>query len=242
MKEEARGMMLKVCNLDLRYQQIQAVKGLSFEVAGAETVALLGANGAGKSSILRAISGLIRPFGGEIFFEGINITRLASHEIVKLGIVHVPEGRGIFANLKVIENLEMAAFLRRDKKAIRQDLDRVFTLFPVLHQRQKQYGATLSGGEQQMLAIGRALLAGGKLILLDEPSLGLAPRIVENIFQIIARINQEGLSILLVEQNAQKALEISHRGYILETGSLVLADTAWNLANNQQVRKAYLGE
>jgi len=235
-------MMLKVCNLDLRYQQIQAVKGVSFEVSKAEIVTLLGANGAGKSSILRAISGLIRPFGGEIFFEGINITRLPCHEIVKLGIVHVPEGRGIFANLKVIENLEMGSFLRRDKKAVRQDIERVFTLFPILRQRQNQYGATLSGGEQQMLAIARALVAGGKLILLDEPSLGLAPRVVESIFQIIARINREGLSILLVEQNAHQALEIAHRGYILETGSIVLADTASNLAKNQSIRKAYLGE
>ncbi|MCL6584625.1 MAG: ABC transporter ATP-binding protein [bacterium] len=234
--------MLKVCNLDLRYQQIQAVKGVSFEVSKAEIVTLLGANGAGKSSILRAISGLIRPFGGEIFFEGINITRLPCHEIVKLGIVHVPEGRGIFANLKVIENLEMGSFLRRDKKAVRQDIERVFTLFPILRQRQNQYGATLSGGEQQMLAIARALVAGGKLILLDEPSLGLAPRVVESIFQIIARINREGLSILLVEQNAHQALEIAHRGYILETGSIVLADTASNLAKNQSIRKAYLGE
>jgi branched-chain amino acid transport system ATP-binding protein len=239
---EVIGTMLKVCNLDLRYQQIQAVKGLSFEVSQAEIVALLGANGAGKSSILRAISGLIRPYGGEIFFEGREITRLPSHEIVKLGIIHVPEGRGIFANLKVIENLEVASFLRHDKKAVRQDFDYVFSLFPILHQRQKQYGATLSGGEQQMLAIARALMARGKLILLDEPSLGLAPKVVESIFQIIARINHEGLSILLVEQNARRALEIAHRGYILETGCLVLADTAKNLAQNQQIRSAYLGE
>lgn len=233
--------MLIVQNLDLSYQQIKAVKNLSFEVVDREIVALLGANGAGKSSILRAISGLIRPSGGSILFEGRNICCFSPHQIVQLGIIHVPEGRGIFANLTVRENLEIACYLRHDKKGIRDDFDWVFSLFPILAERQKQYGATLSGGEQQMLAIGRALMARGKLILLDEPSLGLAPMIVEKIFEIIQEINRQGPAILLVEQNANKALSVAHRGYLLETGSLVLTDTASNLIKNKEVQRAYLG-
>ncbi len=234
--------MLKVENLTIKYNHIQAVKNISFEVSQAKIVALLGANGSGKSSTLRAISGLIRPSGGKIIFNGKEINELPPHEIVRLGIIHVPEGRGIFANLKVIENLEIAGYLRKDRKKMKKDLEHVFDIFPILKQRQKQYGGTLSGGEQQMLAIGRALMARGKLILLDEPSLGLAPKIAESIFQIISEINNEGISTLLVEQNAQKALEIADHGYILETGRIVFNDSAKELAGNQKIRKAYLGE
>ncbi|MGA1874728.1 MAG: ABC transporter ATP-binding protein [bacterium] len=234
--------MLKIQDLVIRYHHIQAIKGVSFEISKGEIVTLLGANGSGKSSILRAISGLVRPSEGHILFNGKEIADMPPYDIVKLGIIHVPEGRGIFPNLKVIENLEIACYLRRDKKEVKHDLDYVFGLFPILYERQKQYGGTLSGGEQQMLAIGRALMARGKLILLDEPSLGLAPKVVESIFQTIAQINGEGIAILLVEQNARKALAIANRGYILETGSIVYGGKADEVAGNQAIRKAYLGE
>ncbi|MGA1871324.1 MAG: ABC transporter ATP-binding protein [bacterium] len=234
--------MLEIQNLEIKYNMIHAVSGISFNVNKGEIVTLLGANGAGKSSTLRAISGLLRPSHGTISFMGEDITKLSPHLIVKLGIIHVPEGRGIFFNLTVLENLEMACYLRTNKREIKKDLAHVFELFPILHQRQKQYGGTLSGGEQQMLAIGRALMARGKLILLDEPSLGLAPKIVDNIFQIISRINQENIAILLVEQNAQRALDIAKRGYIMETGRIVYSDRANRLIQNEEIRKAYLGE
>jgi branched-chain amino acid transport system ATP-binding protein len=234
--------VLKIQDLVIRYHHIQAVKGISFEISKAEIVTLLGANGSGKSSILRAISGLVRPYEGHIIFNGKEITNIPPYDIVKLGIIHVPEGRGIFPNLKVIENLEIACYLRRDKKEMKYDLDYVFDLFPILYERQKQYGGTLSGGEQQMLAIGRALMARGKLILLDEPSLGLAPKVVESIFQTIVQINGQGIAILLVEQNARKALAIANRGYILETGNIVYRGQAHEVAGNQAIRKAYLGE
>ncbi|MGA1824111.1 MAG: ABC transporter ATP-binding protein [bacterium] len=234
--------MLDIQDLEIKYNMIQAVGGISFTVKEGEIVTLLGANGAGKSSTLRAISGLIRSHKGTITFMGEDITKLSPHLIVKLGIIHVPEGRGIFYNLTVLENLEMACYLRKNKREIKEDLEYVFELFPILHQRQKQYGATLSGGEQQMLAIGRALMARGKLILLDEPSLGLAPKIVDNIFQIISSIKQEKISILLVEQNARRSLGIAKRGYIMETGRIVYSDLADNLIKNEDIRKAYLGE
>jgi len=234
--------VLKIQDLAIRYHHIQAVKSISFEISKGEIVTLLGANGSGKSSILRAISGLVRPYDGHIFFDGKEITAMPPYDIVKLGIIHVPEGRGIFPNLKVIENLEIACYLRRDKKEMKYDLDYVFGLFPILYERQKQYGGTLSGGEQQMLAIGRALMARGRLILLDEPSLGLAPKVVESIFQTITKINGEGMAILLVEQNARKALAIANRGYILETGNIVYYGKAAEVAGNQAIRKAYLGE
>jgi branched-chain amino acid transport system ATP-binding protein len=205
-------------------------------------VTLLGANGAGKTTTLRSIQGLNRPRQGSIRFLGRDITSTAAHEIVKRGIAQSPEGRRLFPRMSVTENLEMGAFQRKDKVAIKDDMDHVFTLFPRLQERRNQKAGTMSGGEQQMCAIGRALMARPKLLLLDEPSLGLAPIFVERIFEIIQRINEEGTSILLVEQNALMALDHAHRGYVLETGSIVLADTASALKTNEQVRKTYLGE
>jgi branched-chain amino acid transport system ATP-binding protein len=205
-------------------------------------VCLIGANGAGKSTVLRAISGLKHPTSGEILFDGQNITALAPHELVGMGIVQCPEGRGIFPNLTVAENLDLGAYLRHDRAEIQGDLERVYGLFPRLKERQKQMAGTLSGGEQQMLAIGRALMARPQLLLLDEPSLGLAPQVIELIFETIEKINREGTTILLVEQNAQLALEASQTAYVLETGSILMEGEAGQILQNPKVKKAYLGE
>jgi branched-chain amino acid transport system ATP-binding protein len=234
--------ILEVRNIRVRYGAIEAVKGISLAVDEGEVVTLIGGNGAGKTTTLKSISGVLRPAEGEIWFQGKRIDRMRAHEIVGLGICQAPEGRRIFARMSVRENLEMGAFGRRDGAAGAEDFDRVFRLFPVLKERLRQAGGTLSGGEQQMLAIGRALMARPKLLLLDEPSMGLAPILVERIFQIIREINAQGIPILLVEQNAQMALQTAQRGYVLESGEIVLEDEASRLLGNVQVRKAYLGE
>ena len=235
-------MLLKVEDLHVAYGAIRALQGVSFHIEEGEIVTLIGANGAGKSTTLRTISGLLRPLQGNIEFDGRSITRVPAERIVKLGISQVPEGRQIFSRLTVLENLEMGAFTRTDKDEIRASMERVFTSFPRLKERLKQYGGTLSGGEQQMLAMGRGLMSQPKLLLLDEPSMGLAPILVEEIFEIIKRINAQGTSILLVEQNAAMALSIANRGYVLETGRIVLEGSAGDLLANSQVRAAYLGE
>jgi branched-chain amino acid transport system ATP-binding protein len=235
--------VLTISDLHIYYGAIGALRGVSLDVQEGEIVTMIGANGAGKSTTIRAISGLVRPRQGEILFEGKPLHRLPPHEIVMLGVGQAPEGRRVFANMTVRENLELGAYTRhRHAAEVRTDLERVFALFPRLQERQTQSGGTLSGGEQQMLAIGRALMARPRLLLLDEPSLGLAPFLVRNIFRIIQDINQQGVTILLVEQNANQALRIAHRGYVLETGRVVLTDTAVNLLRNDSVRKAYLGE
>ena len=234
--------ILEVSDVHTYYGSIQALKGVSLTVNDGEIVTLLGANGAGKTTTLRSINGLNRPRQGTIHFQGRDITTTAPHEIVKRGIAQSPEGRRLFPRMSVTENLEMGAFQRNDKTEIRADMDRVFELFPRLHERRQQKAGTMSGGEQQMCAIGRALMARPKLLLLDEPSLGLAPIFVERIFDIIRQINQEGTSILLVEQNALMALDAADRGYVLETGRIVLADKAAALKTNEEVRKTYLGE
>jgi branched-chain amino acid transport system ATP-binding protein len=234
--------VLELHDVHTYYGSIQALKGISLEVHEGEVVTLLGANGAGKSTTLRSINGLNRPRQGSIRFQGRDITSVPAHQIVKRGIAQSPEGRRLFPRMTVVENLEMGAFQRSDRAAIRADMDHVFELFPRLQERREQKAGTMSGGEQQMCAIGRALMARPKLLLLDEPSLGLAPIFVERIFDIIRQINQEGTSILLVEQNALMALDAADRGYVLETGRIVLADKAEALKTNEQVRKTYLGE
>jgi len=233
--------MLKIHNLDVSYGPIRALKGISFEVKEGEIVTLIGANGAGKSTTLRTISNLIKPQGGSITFLNENLLSVPAYDLVKLGIAHVPEGRIIFGPLTVHENLELAAWGRRDKIAIREDLDKVYDLFPLLKERKSQLGETLSGGEQQMLALGRGLVARAKLMLLDEPSMGLAPLLVQDIFRVIKQVNSEGTTILLVEQNAHMALEIAHRAYVLETGNIILEGPANEVAKNPKVIKAYLG-
>ena len=233
--------MLEVNNIHTYYGNIHALKGISLEVNEGEIVTLIGANGAGKTTTLRTISGLLKPREGHIKLNGEDLSKYQAHEVVFKGVTMVPEGRGVFAQLTVDENLEMGAFSRSDKAGIRQDSDRVFTLFPRLKERRHQVAGTLSGGEQQMLATGRALMARPKLILMDEPSMGLAPMLVEGIFDTIQSINKEGTTVLLVEQNALMALSIAHRGYVLQTGEIVLSDTAKNLAENKMVQKAYLG-
>lgn len=233
--------MLELQGLQVKYGNITGLKGIDISVTEKEIVALIGANGAGKSTTLKTISGLLKPSTGSIKFHHQEISRKNPDEIVKLGICQVPEGRRIFSRLTVLENLRLGAFTRTDKSEIEKDVDKVFGLFPILKQRQKQLGGTLSGGEQQMLAIARALMARPKLMLMDEPSLGLAPRIVQTIFDIIREINRTGTTILLVEQNALMALQTAHRGYVLETGKVVLSDTGMNLLQNPQVRHAYLG-
>ena len=233
--------MLRVDALDVAYGQIRALKGIGLEVGRGEIVALLGNNGAGKTTTLKTISGLLRPTSGAITLEGKPLAGVPPHEIVMRGIAHVPEGRRIFNRLTVRENLVMGAYTRRDT-GIAADLDRVFVLFPRLGERITQVAGTLSGGEQQMLAIARALMLGPRLLLLDEPSMGLAPVLVEQIFDTIVDINGQGTTILLVEQNAAMALSIAHRGYVLETGSIALAGTAAALSDNADVRRAYLGE
>lgn len=234
--------MLKVENINTYYGNIHALKGVSLQIDEGEIVTLIGANGAGKTTTLMSISGVNSPKNGNVYFEGEQINLLNPDDIVKRGVCQVPEGRRIFPDLTVQENLDMGAFLRKDKIEIKNDLDYVFTLFPRLLERRKQLGGTLSGGEQQMLAISRAIMARPKLLLLDEPSLGLAPLIVKQIFEIIEKINKEnGTTIFLVEQNANMALKVAHRGYVMETGRITKSDTAQNLLNNDDVRKAYLG-
>jgi branched-chain amino acid transport system ATP-binding protein len=235
-------LILELDDVHTYYGSIHALKGVSMDVREGEIVTLLGANGAGKSTTLRSINGLNRPRQGHIRFQGREITQTSAHEIVKRGIAQSPEGRRLFPRMSVRENLEMGAFQRADRNAIREDMDHVFELFPRLRERRNQKAGTMSGGEQQMCAIGRALMARPKLLLLDEPSLGLAPIFVERIFDIVKTINQEGTSILLVEQNALMALDAAHRGYVLETGRIVLADDAAALKTNEEVRKTYLGE
>jgi branched-chain amino acid transport system ATP-binding protein len=234
--------ILKLEDVHTFYGSIQALKGISLEVYPGEIVTLIGANGAGKSTTLRSINGLNTPREGSIFFQGKNITRGRPHDIVQLGISQSPEGRRLFPRMTVVENLEMGAFQRKDRSGIREDMDRVYGLFPRLAERKSQKAGTMSGGEQQMCAIGRALMARPKLLMLDEPSLGLAPIFVEKIFEIIHEINQQGTTILLVEQNALMALDAAQRGYVLETGKVVLTDDAKSLRQNEQVRKTYLGE
>jgi branched-chain amino acid transport system ATP-binding protein len=234
--------ILEIDDIHTYYGSIHALKGISLTVNEGEVVTLLGANGAGKTTTLRSINGLNRAREGSIKFQGRDITTAAPHEIVKLGIAQSPEGRRLFPRMTVTENLEMGAFQRKDKSELRQDMEHVFELFPRLQERRNQKAGTMSGGEQQMCAMGRALMARPKLLLLDEPSLGLAPIFVERIFDIIRQINTEGTSILLVEQNALMALESADRGYVLETGRIVLADKAESLKTNEQVRKTYLGE
>ena len=234
--------ILELRDVHTYYGSIHALKGISLDVREGEVVTLLGANGAGKSTTLRSINGLNRPRQGSIHFQGRDITSTAAHDIVKRGIAQSPEGRRLFPRMSVTENLEMGAFQRSDRAGIREDMDRVFELFPRLQERRSQKAGTMSGGEQQMCAIGRALMARPKLLLLDEPSLGLAPIFVERIFEIVKTINEQGTSILLVEQNALMALDHADRGYVLETGNIVLADTAAALKTNEEVRKTYLGE
>ena len=235
-------MLLEIEDLHVSYGAIRALQGISFHIDEGEIVTLIGANGAGKSTTLRTISGLLRPSEGDIVYQGRSITRVPAERIVGLGISQVPEGRQIFSKLTVEENLEMGAYSRSDKAEIRESMAHVFRSFPRLEERLSQFGGTLSGGEQQMLAMGRGLMSQPRLLLLDEPSMGLAPILVEEIFEIIKRINAEGTSILLVEQNAAMALSVADRGYVLETGRIVLEGSAQTLLENPQVRAAYLGE
>jgi branched-chain amino acid transport system ATP-binding protein len=237
------GVILELKDVETFYGSIQALKGISIDVREGEIVTLIGANGAGKSTTLRSINGLNHPSRGTIRFQGRDITNTPAHEIVKRGISQSPEGRRLFPRMSVLENLEMGAFQRpRNVRQIREDLDRVYSLFPRLAERKTQNAGTLSGGEQQMVAIGRALMAHPTLLMLDEPSMGLAPIFVERIFDIVREINQQGTTILLVEQNALMALDVAARGYVLETGKIALADDAKTLKQNEQVRKTYLGE
>jgi branched-chain amino acid transport system ATP-binding protein len=237
-----RSKILELEDVHTYYGSIHAIKGVSLDVYEGEVVTLIGANGAGKSTTLRSINGLNHPRKGVIRFQGRDITQEAPHDVVKMGISQSPEGRRLFPRMSVMENLEMGAFQRDDKSGIKASLDRVFELFPRLQERKNQRAGTMSGGEQQMCAIGRALMAQPKLLLLDEPSMGLAPIFVERIFEIVVEINKQGTPILLVEQNALMALDVADRGYVMETGSIALADDAKSLAQNEQVRKTYLGE
>jgi branched-chain amino acid transport system ATP-binding protein len=234
--------ILEVEGLSVHYGAIQALRGVSVSVPAGEVVALIGANGAGKTTTLRAVSRMIRTSGGSIRFQGQEVSRLASHELVARGLAHAPEGRGIFLNLTVKENLDLGAYLRRDREAILEDAHRAFQLFPVLSERRSQVAGTLSGGEQQMLSVARALMSKPRLMLLDEPSLGLAPQVVERIFGVLREVNQTGVALLLVEQNAHKALQLAHRAYVLETGSVVMQGTGRELLASPEVRRAYLGE
>jgi branched-chain amino acid transport system ATP-binding protein len=233
--------LLELRDVHAYYGNIHALKGISLTVGKGEIVTLIGSNGAGKSTTLRTISGILRPRMGQIWLEGQRIDQVAAHRLVEMGVLQSPEGRRIFPRLSVRDNLEMGAFTRSDRAEIAADMERVFTLFPRLRERVGQKGGTLSGGEQQMLAIGRALMGRPRVLLLDEPSMGLAPVLVEQIFSIIKDINQQGTTILLVEQNALMALQIAHRGYVLQTGQIVLSDDAHSLSENEMVQKAYLG-
>jgi branched-chain amino acid transport system ATP-binding protein len=236
-----KGPVLLVEEIHTFYGAIEALKGITIEVNEGEIVTLIGSNGAGKTTTLRSISGIVPPRSGRIVFQGREIQAMPGHEVASIGIAHSPEGRRIFPRMTVLENLEMGAFTRRDQRAIREDIDRVYELFPRLKERERQKGGTMSGGEQQMLAIGRALMAQPKLLLLDEPSLGLAPVIVDRIYDVVRELNSQGVTILLVEQNANYALDVSARGYVLETGHVALTDTSENLRNDERVQAAYLG-
>ncbi len=233
--------MLEVNEIHAYYGNIHALKGVSLSVEEGEIVTLIGGNGAGKTTTLRNISALLRPRAGSIMFEGSDLQKYAPHDLVSIGIAMVPEGRGIFSKLTVEENLEMGAYHRNDKKGIADDMDKMYDLFPRLLERRTQVAGTLSGGEQQMLATVRALMSRPRLLLMDEPSMGLAPVLVETIFETIAKINQEGMTVLLVEQNAHMALQVAHRGYVMQTGEIVLSDSAKVLQNDEMVQKAYLG-
>ena len=233
--------MLKVVNLKVNYGMIEAVKGIDFEVNDGEIVALIGANGAGKTTTMHTISGLIKPSSGSIILDDKDISKIPAHKIVSLGLVQCPEGRRVFAQQSVEENLELGAYTRKDKEGIKKDLDNVYHLFPRLLERKNQLAGTLSGGEQQMLAMGRALMANPKIVLLDEPSMGLSPLLVKEIFDIIKNINSQGVTILLVEQNAKMALGIANRAYVIETGKIVMSGTGEELLNSDSVKKAYLG-
>jgi len=233
--------MLQINNIDVHFGVIHALKGVSLTVNDGEIVTLIGANGAGKTTTLRTISGLKKPTNGTILLNGKDITNTSARERVKMGVSHVPEGRRVFPTMTVLENLELGAYLRNDKAGINRDLEMVYSRFPILSKRRKQMAGTLSGGEQQMLAIGRALMSRPKILFLDEPSMGLAPLLVQEIFDIIKEINNSGTTILLVEQNASKALQIANRAYVIETGSIVLSGTGSELMQSDEIRKAYLG-
>jgi len=234
--------MLEVKNLEVYYGVIQAIKGISFEVNEGEVIALIGANGAGKTTTLQTITGMLQPKAGEIIFEGKDISKIPGHKIVSMGMAHVPEGRRVFAELSVYENLKLGAYTRKDKKEIEETLARVYKSFPRLEERKNQLAGTLSGGEQQMLAMGRALMSKPKIILMDEPSMGLSPIFVNEIFDIIRAVSESGTTVLLVEQNAKKALSISDRAYVLETGTITMSGKAKDLLEDEAVKKAYLGE
>lgn len=234
--------MLEIKDIKVYYGMIQAIKGISFEVNEGEVIALIGANGAGKTTILHTITGLLSPKSGSVFFEGKDITKVPAHKIVSLGMAHVPEGRRVFAELTVYENLKMGAYTRKDKDEIEQTLQMVYKRFPRLQERKNQLAGTLSGGEQQMLAMGRALMSHPKIIVMDEPSMGLSPILVNQIFEIIEEVSKSGTTVLLVEQNAKKALAIADRAYVLETGKIVLEGDAKKLMNDDSIKKAYLGE
>lgn len=233
--------LLEVSGIEVRYGGIHALRGVSLKVNQGEVVALIGANGAGKTTTLKAVSGMLKPAAGSVSLDGKAVTGLKAHEFVGRGMAHAPEGRGIFLNLTVAENLELGAYLRHDKDGIRADEEKYLALFPRLKERWTQVSGTLSGGEQQMLAVARALMSRPRLLLLDEPSLGLAPLVIETIFSVITAVNKEGVSVLLVEQNAHKALMIAHRGYVLETGKVVMEGTGKELLSSPEVQKAYLG-
>jgi branched-chain amino acid transport system ATP-binding protein len=235
-------VLLRVQDLQVHYGAIQALRGVTLEVPRGEVVALIGANGAGKTTTLRAVSRMVRASGGAIHFDGADVSRFASHDLVAQGLAHAPEGRGIFLNLTVKENLDLGAYLRTDKGGIVGDLEKAYQLFPLLKERRSQVAGTLSGGEQQMLAVARALMSRPRLMLLDEPSLGLAPQVVARIFAVLREVNQAGVALLLVEQNAHKALQLAHRAYVLETGTVVMSGTGRELLASPEVRKAYLGE
>ncbi len=234
--------MLEVKDLVVNYGVIQALKGISFEVNKGEVIALIGANGAGKTTTLQTISGMLSPTSGQVLLEGVDITKIPGHKIVSMGMAHVPEGRRVFAQLTVLENLKMGAYTRSDKREIADTLEKIYESFPRLKERQNQMAGTLSGGEQQMLAMGRALMSKPRIVLMDEPSMGLSPIYVEEIFNIIQSISNAGTTVLLVEQNAKKALAIADRAYVLETGNIVLSGNADDLMNDDSIKKAYLGE
>ena len=234
--------MLEIKDLKVSYGMIQAIKGISFEVNKGEVIALIGANGAGKTTILHTITGLLNADSGSVTYEGKDITRMPGHKIVSLGIAHVPEGRRVFANMTVLQNLKLGAYTRKDKTEITETLEMVYTRFPRLKERKNQLAGTLSGGEQQMLAMGRALMSHPQIILMDEPSMGLSPIFVNEIFDIIEEVSKSGTTVLLVEQNAKKALSIADRAYVLETGNIVREGKASELLNNDSIKKAYLGE
>ena len=234
--------MLSVNNLQVHYGMIQAIKDVSFEVNEGEVIALIGANGAGKTTILHTVSGLLQPTKGSVIFEGQDISKIPAHKIVSLGMAHVPEGRRVFAQLTVLENLKLGAYTRKDKNEMEETLKMIYKRFPRLEERKNQIAGTLSGGEQQMLAMGRALMSHPKIILMDEPSMGLSPIFVEEVFKIIRDISAEGVTVLLVEQNAKKALNIADRAYVLETGNIILQGDAKKMMNDESVKKAYLGE